>query len=163
MAHGWRTEPRLPAAAWRELSAAMRDRAAVLEPDRTLVFNLALARPVWEPWAGELPPFDDQLPEGAETVLLDLDAADAVRVAEPRPPRLAGGRDPCLAAPPAAWVERTTRASRPPGAPSPGSSRRWRPGARGSGTGGRPHESTTDTFEPDAFEDAAALKESAHT
>ena len=167
VAHGWRTEPRLPAAAWRELSAAMRDRAAVLEPDRTLVFNLALARPVWELWAGELPPFDDQLPEGAETVLLDLDAADAVRVAEPRPP--APGRRPGTvpAAPPPLrrrWVERVTRAIG-------GSARRsltWQQEAMQAVLAGDPeraarlHEDHDDYIRAARlFEDAAVLKESA--
>lgn len=168
VAHGWRTEPRLPAGAWRELAAAMRDRAVVLEPDRALAFDLALARPVWELWAGELPPFDDQLPEGAETVLLDLDAAGAVRAGGPRPP--VPGQRPGVT--PVAqpgrrrrWVERITRTS--------AFGRRsvtWQQQAMEAVRGGDPeraarlHEQHGDYIRAARlFEDAAVLKESSES
>jgi hypothetical protein len=69
VAHGWRTEPRLPAVAWRQLLNVVPGQALVLEPNRTMLFDLGLRRPVWELWAGELPPFDLQLPDDATEVL----------------------------------------------------------------------------------------------
>ena len=93
VAHGWQTEPELPAAAWRSLFGMLGQRALVLEPDRTLAFDLSARRPVWELWAGEPPAVDDQLPDGAQAVLADLDAATAsvppprTSPASPRPVR----------------------------------------------------------------------------
>jgi hypothetical protein len=74
VAHGWRTEPLLPAAAWRELIDLMPQTALVLQPDRTLAFDLTLRMAVWELWAGELPPFDQQLPPEAARILAEMDA-----------------------------------------------------------------------------------------
>jgi hypothetical protein len=73
LAHGWRTEPLLPAAAWRDLISHAPGVALVLEPDRTLAFDLRLRRPVWELWAGDLPPLDAQLPGEAEQLLAGID------------------------------------------------------------------------------------------
>lgn len=74
LAHGWRTDPLLPATAWRQLISLAPGTAMVLEPDRTLAFDLSLRRPVWELWAGDLPPFDPQLPAEATEILTGIDA-----------------------------------------------------------------------------------------
>jgi hypothetical protein len=68
----------LPASAYAELVAKIPGHALVLEPDRTLVFDLDLRRPVWQLWAGPLPPVDLQLPDPAAAVLSAVD-----RVADP--------------------------------------------------------------------------------
>jgi len=160
VAHGWRTDPRLPAAAWQQLVGGPRNHAMVLEPDRTLVFDLTRRQPVWELWAGPLPPFDEQLPEGAETVLRDLDAADAAR-ATPRRSPARGAVEPASKV--RRWVERVTgtadKAAR--------ASLTWQQEAMDAVTAGDPeraarlHETHGDYLRAgQLFEDAAALKES---
>ena len=83
VAHGWRTRPRLPAAAWHALYEGIRDRALVLEENRTLVFDLTTRRPVWELWAGDLPEFDEGVPDGVPDELARMDASDPVAAAVP--------------------------------------------------------------------------------
>ena len=113
--HGWRTAPRLPAPVWRQLTKITPGTALVLERDRTLAFDLNLRRPVWELWAGELPPFDPQLPPEASQALARIEAqleVQAPRVtapvdgppdessdagAHPEPPRLAAPDGPSSA------------------------------------------------------------------
>jgi FtsH ternary system domain X7 len=85
VAHGWRTEPTLPAAAWRSLFGLLGHRALVLQKDRTLAFDLSARRPVWELWAGEPPAVDEQIPDGAQTVLAELDTATAPAPSRPAP------------------------------------------------------------------------------
>ena len=84
LAHGWRTEPRLPAVVWRQLISVVPGWALVLEPARTMVFDLSLRRPVWELWAGELPPFDPQLPDDATELLARME--EQLRAAARRGP-----------------------------------------------------------------------------
>jgi FtsH ternary system domain X7 len=167
VAHGWRTAPRLPAAAWRELAAAMGNRAVVLEPNRALAFDLTLARPVWELWAGELPPFDYQLPEGAEAVLLDLDAASAARTTA-LPPGPAERPEALPDSPQARrrrWVERITGRARPAREPVS-----WQEEAMGfvragdPGRAARLHEQHGDYIRAGRlFEDEAELKGNAES
>ena len=102
VAHGWRTEPLLPAAAWRQLTGLMPQTALVLQPDRTLAFDLTLRRPVWELWAGELPPLDQQLPPEAIRILTEMDVRPAIE----RPARTE------KAQPPGFWDRRRRRGDR---------------------------------------------------
>jgi hypothetical protein len=73
--HGWRTRPRLPGTAWRELLDVGAQVALVLLAERSLAFDLSGRRPVWELWAGDLPPLTVELPPGARSVLQEIDAA----------------------------------------------------------------------------------------
>jgi hypothetical protein len=87
--HGWRTRPRLPGTAWRELLDVGAQVALVLLAERSLAFDVSARRPVWELWAGDLPPLTVELPPGASSVLQEIDAAQvpAQRPAQPRPER----------------------------------------------------------------------------
>jgi hypothetical protein len=105
VAQGARTDPRLPAAAWRDLARDLGRRALVLDTDRTLVFDLSRRRPVWELWAGEPPAVDVQLPPEAGEVLAGLAAeervaAERAAAATPQLPRPPATRPAVPAAPP---------------------------------------------------------------
>jgi FtsH ternary system domain X7 len=172
VAHGWRTEPRLPAAAWQELVAHVRKCAFVLEPERTLVFDQRARRPVWELWAGEMPPFDDDLTDDTEVALSELDTTDPAGAAgEPWPPaaRPAPAADSAAdsaaeqASWPRRWIDRLTR-----GATGPAIRRSltWQEQAMDAVLAGDPeraaqlHEQHGDYIRAARlFEDAAALKE----
>ena len=94
LAHGWRTEPRLPADVWRRLITVVPGTALVLEQTRTMVFDLNRRQPVWELWAGGLPPFDAQLDADADELLSRME--EQLRAAtQPRPgdPRQRGKAD----------------------------------------------------------------------
>ena len=84
VAHGWRTDPRLPASAWRDLAHDLGQRALVLQAGRTLVFDLTRRRPVWELWAGEPPLVDVQIPAEARDILAGIDAEE-LAAAHPSP------------------------------------------------------------------------------
>ena len=84
--HGWRTRPRLPATAWRALVDPSTAVALVLTAARSLAFDLSRRRPVWELWAGDLPPLFVELPDGVQSVLVKLDADLQPPVRPPAPP-----------------------------------------------------------------------------
>jgi hypothetical protein len=114
VAHGWRPQPQVPASAWNELLGVPARAAAVLEPDRTLVFDLSRRRPVWTLWAGDLPMVDREMENELAAALADLVAGPTARSGGPAAPAAQAGRTVLRV-----WKENAPEdASRGPAAPA---------------------------------------------